>query len=313
MTMLARALGILGGLIGFYLGLFVHGFADALREAITPDALLTACAVGIPLVSVSGGVLVKSKPATAAVLMMAAGMGMLLVFGLDWAALVPAAMSIVGAAVAAFIVQPEQESELLLFDDLSTWVGKTAGWCIVILTFSTSYEVFARYAFGAPTTWAFDASYMLYGTLFMLAGPYALSRNAHVRGDFIYRAWSPRRQAGVDLLLYFLFFFPGILAFIYAGYIFAKFSWMMNEHSSASPNGPPVYHFKTLIPVVGVLMMLQGTVEVARCILCLRTGNWPKRRHDVEELEKILLEKGAEGRSEVVTQLEEAGQRKGTI
>ncbi len=307
----ALLLGILGGLVGLYLGLNVYGFASALIAEIAAGNILTACALLIPLFSIVGGILVRSKPAIAAVLMMSAGMGMLLIFGVGWVALLPAAMSIAGAGLAMFIVTLEQESELLLFDDVSTWVGKTAGWCIVILTFSTSYEVFARYAFGAPTTWAFDASYMLYGTLFMLAGPYALSRNAHVRGDFLYRAWPPRRQAAMDLALYFIFFFPGILAFIYAGYTFAKFSWMMNEHSAASPNGPPVYHFKTLIPVVGVLMMLQGAAEVTRCILCLRTGDWPKRLRDVEELEKILLEKGASAAT--VTPLEQAGQRRGAV
>src|SRR6266567_1869587 len=131
---------------------------------------------------------------------------------------------------------------LLLVDEISAWVGKTAGWCIFILTFTTSYEVFARYVFRAPTEWAFDAAYMLYGTLFMLAGAYTLSRNAHVRGDFIYRAWPPRRQAMMDLVLYVLFFFPGMLAFIYAGFGFAKLSWIMNKHFAAGPTEPIVCH-----------------------------------------------------------------------
>src|SRR5436190_9666773 len=142
---------------------------------------------------------------------------------------------------------------LLLVDEISTWVGKTAGWCIVILTFTTSYEVFSRYLFGYPTDWAFDASYILYGTLFMLAGAYTLSRNGHVRGDFIYRAWQPRKQAWMDLVLYVLFFFPGMLAFIYFGYGFAMMSYLMHERSSASPNGPIVWPFKWLIPIVGCL------------------------------------------------------------
>lgn len=202
---------------------------------------------------------------------------------------------------------------LFIVDGISTWVGKTAGWCILILTFTTSYEVFSRYLFGHPTDWAFDASYMLYGTLFMLAGPYALSRNAHVRGDFIYRSWSPRRQATFDLVLYLLFFFPGMLAFIYAGFNFAKFSWMMNEHSAASPNGPPVYHFKSLIPITGVLMVLQGIVEVIRCAMCIRLGEWPKRLHDVEELEKVILDKAEQGKLQEITRLEEIGQRKGAV
>ena len=202
---------------------------------------------------------------------------------------------------------------LLVVDEISTWVGKTFAWCILILTFSTSYEVFMRYLFRAPTEWAFDASYMLYGTLLMMAGAYTLSRNGHVRGDFIYRAWSPRRQAKWDLALYFLFFFPGMLAFIYAGYGYARLSWLTNEHSSASPFGPPVYHFKSLIPIVGVLMVMQGAVEAIRCIICIRTGEWPKRLHDVEELEKVIIEKAEHGEIEEITKLEEVGQRKGTV
>jgi TRAP-type mannitol/chloroaromatic compound transport system permease small subunit len=202
---------------------------------------------------------------------------------------------------------------LLIIDEISTWVGKTAGWCILILTFTTSYEVFSRYLFLRPTEWAFDTAYMLYGTLFMLAGAYTLSRNAHVRGDFLYRAWSPRIQARWDAALYILFFFPGMLAFVYAGYGYAKLSFQMNEHSSASPFGPIVWPFKILIPVVGVLMVMQGVVEFIRCIQCIRTGEWPHRLHDVEELDKIMLEKAEHGEYEVVKELEEIGQRKGSI
>jgi TRAP-type mannitol/chloroaromatic compound transport system permease small subunit len=191
---------------------------------------------------------------------------------------------------------------LYIVDRVNTFIGKSAGWAIVGLTFAVCYEVFSRYVLRAPTEWAFDASYMLYGVLFMLAGPYTLARNSHVRGDFLYRAWPPRRQAAMDLLLYFLFFFPSILAFIYAGYTFANMSWLMNEHSMNSPNGPPIYPFKALIPVVGVLMTVQGLAEVARCVICLRTGDWPQRLHDVEETEKLILEKA-----------EELGLTKGTV
>jgi len=191
---------------------------------------------------------------------------------------------------------------LHLVDRINTLIGKTAGWAIVALTLAVCYEVFARYLLRAPTEWAFDASYMLYGTLFMLAGPYTLARNSHVRGDFLYRAWPPRRQAIMDLVLYFLFFFPGILAFIYAGVSFAQMSWMMNEHSMNSPNGPPIYPFKALIPIVGVLMTIQGLAEVARCIICLRRGDWPPRLHDVEETERRILE-----------QAEQKGLTEGTV
>ena len=178
---------------------------------------------------------------------------------------------------------------LFAIDRVNTIVGKAAGWLILVLTLAISYEVFSRYALGKPTEWAFDVSYILYGALFLLAGPYALARNGHVRGDFLYRLWPPRRQAGMDLLLYVLFFFPGILALVYAGYNFAAFSWLLREHSSNSPNGPPLYHFKSLIPIVGVMMVVQGLVEVARCVICLRTGVWPERLSDVEETERTIL------------------------
>lgn len=187
--------------------------------------------------------------------------------------------------------QASLQTVLLAVDRMNTFIGKMGGWTIVILTFAVCYEVFSRYVLRAPTQWAFDASYMLYGTLFMLAGPYALARNSHVRGDFLYRTWRPKTQAGLDLVLYVLFFFPGILALVYAGYQFANFSWLIGERSSNSPGGPPLYHFKSLIPIVGGLMVLQGLAEVARCVICLRTGAWPERLHDVEETERIILER----------------------
>ncbi|MGE0737433.1 MAG: TRAP transporter small permease subunit [Alphaproteobacteria bacterium] len=185
-------------------------------------------------------------------------------------------------------------SKLLIWvDRFSAFVGKTFAWSILLLTLAISFEVFSRYALGQPTEWAFDASYILYGTLFMMAGAYALSRNGHVRGDFLYRKWHPRRQAWFDLVLYIIFFFPGILALIWSGYDFAKMSWIMQEHSSASPNGPPVYHFKTLIPIAGLLLLIQGVAEVIRCVICIRYGDWPQRLTDVEELEKVILEQAA--------------------
>ena len=182
---------------------------------------------------------------------------------------------------------------LIPVDRVSTFIGQTFAWSILLLTLAVTYEVFSRYVLGSPTDWAFDASYILYGTLFIMAGAYALARNAHVRGDFLYRAWKPRTQARMDLLLYFLFFFPGMVAFIYAGYGYAAQSWMTHENSPYSPDGLPVYQFKTLIPVTGVFLTLQGIVEVVRCLICIRTGEWPQRLHDVEELEKIILEQHA--------------------
>ncbi len=174
---------------------------------------------------------------------------------------------------------------LFLIDHISTWAGKIFAWAILILTFTVSYEVFMRYVMRDPTEWAYDTSYILYGTLFMMAGAYALSRNGHVRADVVSRYLPVRVQAGMDLVLYFIFFFPGILALVYAGYHFAALSWAMGERSSFSPGGPPLYHFKTIIPICGVLLTLQGIAEVTRCIMCLRNGYWPLRLDDVQEID----------------------------
>lgn len=178
---------------------------------------------------------------------------------------------------------------LLGIDRLSTFVGQAFAWCIVLLTGVVVYEVFVRYVFRAPTSWAYDVSYMLYGALFMMAGAYALSRNAHVRGDFLYRNFPPRRQAWFDLVLYILFFFPAIVAFMISGWHFFAESFRQNERSMFSPTGPVIWPYKFLIPLVGFLLLLQGLVEVVRCIRCIREGAWPQRLSDVEELEQQIL------------------------
>jgi TRAP-type mannitol/chloroaromatic compound transport system permease small subunit len=177
-----------------------------------------------------------------------------------------------------------------LADDLSAWFGKVFAWCIVVMTFGISYEVFVRYVLNAPTPWAFDLSYMLYGTLFMTAGAYTLSRDGHVRGDFIYRLWQPRTQAAVELVLYFLFFFPGVLALVFAGWKYAARSWGYFEVSSNSPAGIPIFQFKSVIVLAGVLLFIQGIAQVFRCIICLRTGEWLRAEEDVEETEKVLMQ-----------------------
>ncbi len=178
---------------------------------------------------------------------------------------------------------------LLGIDRLSTFVGQTFAWTILVLTGIVVYEVFVRYVFRAPTSWGYDVSYMLYGTLFMMAGAYALSRNGHVRGDFLYRNFPPRRQAWFDLVLYILFFFPAIFAFMISGWHFFADSLRQNERSMFSPSGPVIWPFKLLIPVVGLLLLLQGLVEVVRCIRCIREGEWPQRLSDVEEMDQIIL------------------------
>jgi TRAP-type mannitol/chloroaromatic compound transport system permease small subunit len=179
---------------------------------------------------------------------------------------------------------------IMIADGLSAWFGKVFSWSIVLMTLAVSYEVLVRYFFRAPTPWAFDISYMLYGTLFMMAGAYTLSRDGHVRGDFIYRLWPARTQAAVEFVLYFLFFFPGIIALVLAGWKYAARSWAQQEVSINSPAGIPIYQFKTVIVVAGVLLFLQGIAQVFRCIICLKTGQWVRAAEDVEETEKVLME-----------------------
>ncbi len=174
-------------------------------------------------------------------------------------------------------------------DSLSVWMGKCFAWCIVVLTFATCYEVFVRYVLNAPTVWAFDMSVQMYGSLFVMAGAYALAQDAHVRGDVLYRLMSPRRQAIVDLVLYIVFLLPAVFALTWYGYGFAADSWFYKEVSWSSPARIQIYFFKSLIPVAGVLIFLQGLAESIRCIMCIRDGYWQKRMHDVEETEEMLL------------------------
>jgi TRAP-type mannitol/chloroaromatic compound transport system permease small subunit len=178
---------------------------------------------------------------------------------------------------------------LHFIDSLSAWTGKAFAWCIVILTLSTVYEVFVRYALNAPTTWAFDMSVQMYGALFMMAGAYALSQDAHVRGDVVYRLLPIKAQASIDLTLYILFLAPGAIALIYYGAGFASDSWRYNEVSWSSPARIQIYFFKTLIPIAGTLVLLQGIAEAVRCIQCIRQGYWPPRLHDVQETETVML------------------------
>jgi TRAP-type mannitol/chloroaromatic compound transport system permease small subunit len=178
---------------------------------------------------------------------------------------------------------------VLFADRVSAWFGKAFAWAIVVMAFGVGYEVFVRYLLNAPTTWAFDVSYIMYGTLFMMAGAYTLSRDGHVRGDFIYRLWQPRTQAKVELVLYFLFFFPGVTALVLSGWKYAARSWRYLEVSVNSPAGIPVFQFKTIIVAAGILLFIQGIAQVFRCIICIRTGEWIRAIDDIEETEDKLL------------------------
>jgi TRAP-type mannitol/chloroaromatic compound transport system permease small subunit len=188
---------------------------------------------------------------------------------------------------------------LFFIDNLSAAVGKAFAWCILVLTAVYSYEVVVRYVFRNPTAYAFDMSYLMYGALFMMAGAYTLSRDGHVRGDVIYRLWPARVQAYIELTLLVLFLFPGMLALIYAGVDYAAESWSYlpygpdgpsGEISINSPAGVPVSPLKTILPVAAFLVLVQGVAETIRCVMCIKDGEWPERLHDVEEMEKALLE-----------------------
>ncbi len=178
---------------------------------------------------------------------------------------------------------------LFAIDRFSMTVGHAFGWCILILTLGTSYEVFMRYVLRNPTDWAFDMSYIEYGGLFIMSGAYALSRNAHVRGDVFFRLLKPRVQASIELVLYFIFFYPGVTSLIIAGYGYAHDSFGYKEVSVNSPIGVPIWQLKALIPVAGTLLFIQGIAQVIRCILTIKTGRWPRQLHDVEELETVLI------------------------
>ena len=187
---------------------------------------------------------------------------------------------------------------IAIIDTLSTWVGKAFAWCILVLTFAYTYEVFVRYVLNDPTAWAFDISYTMYGALFMMGGAYTLSRDGHVRGDVIFRLWKPRVQAWIEITLIFVFLFPGMAALVYAGYDYAAASWSYRpygfdgpagEISINSPAGVPVSPLKTILPIAALFVFIQGIAEVLRCIQCLQTGKWPERQKDVEETEDALI------------------------
>ena len=194
---------------------------------------------------------------------------------------------------------------LLTIDKISTFVGQTFSWFIVALTFMISWEVFSRYALDAPHPWAFDVMIMMYGTVFMMAGAYTLSKNGHVRGDVLYGFFQPRLQAGLDLALYILFFIPGVVALAWAGYHFAAESVAINEHSNVTADGPPVYPFKIILPLAGAFLLAQGVVEIIRCVICLKEGEWPSRADDVQEVDVEKLKEMVHVKDEDIAKLDE--------
>lgn len=193
---------------------------------------------------------------------------------------------------------------LLAVDRLSTWLGQVFAWTIVLLTLLITYEVFSRYVLNEPHDWNLNVQIMLYGTLFMMAGAYTLSKNGHVRGDVLYGFFQPRTQATIDLVLYILFFLPGIVALTWAGWTYANEALAIREKTfSATPL--PLYPFKFVIPIAGGMLLLQGFVEIVRCIQCLRTGEWPSREQDVEEVDVDKLKQMVNVKDEDIAALDQ--------
>src|ERR1700693_2899749 len=195
--------------------------------------------------------------------------------------------------------------KLLLFvDKVSTWVGQAFSWLIVSLTVLISWEVFSRYALDHPHAWAFDVMIQMYGTLFMMAGAYTLAKNGHVRGDVVYGFFTPRGEASLDLTLYIVFFIPGVIALVWAGYTFAAESWAIRESSNITAGGPPYYPFKTIIPVAGAFVLVQGVVEIIHCVICIRQGEWSSREEDVQEVDVDKLKEMVHVKDEDIAKLD---------
>jgi len=202
------------------------------------------------------------------------------------------------------------QSLLLAVDRLSTWFGKLCAWAVVALTLLISWGVFSRYVLNQPHAWVLDAQIMMYGLLFMSAGAYTLAKNGHVRGDVLYGFFKPRTQASVDLTLYIVFFLPGIVALTWAGWTFANDSLAIREQTfNADPL--PVYPFKFVVPIAGAMLLLQGLVEIVRCVICLRTGEWPTREDDVEEVDVDKLKEMVHVKDSDIESLDQLVQQKG--
>jgi len=194
---------------------------------------------------------------------------------------------------------------LLTIDKISTRFGQLFAWLIVGLTALMVWEIMSRRFFDSPHAWSFDAQIQMYGTMFMMAGAYTLSKAGHVRGDVLYGFFSPRVQAGLDLTLFVFFFLPGTVALAYAGYIYAGESWAIRERSGIMADGPFIYPFKTFIPIAGALLLLQGVAEIARCVICLKTGEWPSRKEDVVEVDLDKLKEMVHVKDEDIAALDE--------
>ncbi|MFM9880415.1 MAG: TRAP transporter small permease subunit [Burkholderiaceae bacterium] len=199
---------------------------------------------------------------------------------------------------------------LLAVDRLSTWIGKAGSWTALALTLLISVEVFSRYVLNKPHSWVLDAQIMLYGVLFMTAGAYTLSKNGHVRGDVLYGFFRPRTQATIDLTLYILFFLPGIVALTWAGWSFAQESLAINEQTF-NADSLPLYPFKFVIPLSGAMLLLQGLVEIVRCVMCLQNGQWPAREGDVEEVDVEKLKEMVHVKDEDIAALDQLAPMKG--
>jgi TRAP-type mannitol/chloroaromatic compound transport system permease small subunit len=164
-------------------------------------------------------------------------------------------------------------------DPIAVWSGRLACFMLIPLVLALTWEVVARYVFNAPTQWAYDMTFMLYGTFFMLGAAFTLQRKGHVRTDMYYERWSPRRQASIDIVCYLLFFLPVVWVFTYTGWGYFWKSFVTNETFVSSAWQPIAWPFKMAMPLTGVLLAIQGLSEVFKCVHTLQHGKWPDERN----------------------------------
>ncbi len=163
-------------------------------------------------------------------------------------------------------------------DTTGTWIS----WLNVPLVLIVAYEVFARYAFDAPTIWSFDLTYMLYGTIFMLGAAFALHKGAHIRTDFFFEKWSIKTKGIIDSVAYVVFFFPSILVFGWVGWTEGYYAFSIGEVSEQTPWRPILWPFKMVIPLACLLLLIQGVSETIKSVYAWRTGIELEHKEKIE-------------------------------
>lgn len=167
-------------------------------------------------------------------------------------------------------------------DGFTDWTGTIISWLSVPLVLGVAYEVAARYLFNAPTVWAYDMTYMLYGTLFMLGAAYALHKGAHIRTDFFWEKFSTRKKGWIDAISYVVFFFPSLIMLFLISWHEFHYAYAINETSDQTPWRPVLWPFKFVVPLACLLLLIQGVSELLKSIYMVRTGIELEHKEKVE-------------------------------